>query len=151
MLSSRFTEFGNGGALGNALSIITTCVTKVDLADLELAGLLVMVSELKVGRHQYNGWTSCIGSFMAKMGSYKFFKILPLRLIEFDLHSLTYAQDSRSWLLPLIRQFLKVDANLDFFVEYFMPMIIQLDRLRDLEQKSHGSEIKVKKYETLLV
>lgn len=88
---------------------------------------------------------------MAKMGSYRFFKILPLRLIEFDLHSLTYAQDSRSWLLPLIRQFLKVDANLDFFVEYFMPIIIQLDRLRDLEQKSHGSEIKVKKYETLLV
>jgi len=61
---------------------------------------------------------------MTRMGAYKFFAILPLKLIEFDLNSLTYAQDSRSWLLTLIQGNLKVDANLDFFVEYFLPKII---------------------------
>jgi hypothetical protein len=30
-------------------------------------------------------------------------------------------------------------------------MILQLDKLRELEQKSQGSDAKVKKYETLLV
>jgi hypothetical protein len=54
-------------------------------------------------------------------------------------------------MLPLIEHNLKIDANLDFFVEYFMPMVLQLDKLRELEQKAKGSEIKVKKYETLLV
>ena len=133
LISSRFTDIGHGAALGNSLSVITTCVEKIQLSDQALCELLAMVSELKVGRHQYTMWTSCIGAFMGKMGAYKFFKVLPLQLIEHDLHSLTYAQDSRSWLLPLIRHNLKIDAHLDFFVEYFMPMIIQLDRLRDLE------------------
>ena len=58
---------------------------------------------------------------MAKMGAKKFFSVLPLRLIDYDFFSLTYAQDSRSWMLPLIEQNLKIDANLDFFVQYFMP------------------------------
>jgi len=53
--------------------------------------------------------------------------------------------------LPLIEQNLKIDANLDFFVEYFMPMVLQLNKLRELEEKARGSVIKVKKYETLLV
>jgi len=89
---------------------------------------------------------------MARMGAIKFFAVLPLQLIEFDLNSLSYAQDSRSWIIPLIHIHLKKDANLDFFVAYFMPMIMQLDKLRDLEVKNpKGSDIKVKKYETLLV
>lgn len=88
---------------------------------------------------------------MGKMGAYNFFKVLPLELIKFDLNSLTYAQDSKSWLLPLVGQHLKKDANLDFFVEYFLPMILQIDKMRELQKKSRGSEIKIKKYETMLV
>lgn len=38
-----------------------------------------------------------------------------------------------------------------FFVQYFLPMIVQLEEMRGLEKKSRGSEIKIKKYETLLV
>jgi len=83
-----------------------------------------MVSGLKLGRNHYHNWTNCIGAFMSKMGARKFFSVLPLRLIEFDLNSLTYAQDSRSFLLLLIQRHLKIDANLDFFVEYFLPMIL---------------------------
>lgn len=88
---------------------------------------------------------------MMRLGANKFFRVLPLRLVEFDLNSLTYAQDSRSWLLVLIERNLKIDANLDFYVSYFLPMILQLDKMRELEKKHKGSEIKIKKYETILV
>jgi len=70
---------------------------------------------------------------MTKMSAYKFFSILPLKLVEHDLNSLTYAQDSRSWLLTLIGKNLKIDAHLDFYVSYFLPIIMQLDKLRELE------------------
>lgn len=86
--------------------------------------MLQEVSAMDVKKAQYPVWTSCIGSFMSKMGGRKFFSVLPLKLIDYDLFSLTYAQDSRSWLLPLIENNLKIDANLDFYVEYFMPMIL---------------------------
>ena len=89
---------------------------------------------------------------MKNMGGVKFFGILPLRLIEHDLNSLSYANDSRSWLLPLIPQNLKKDANLDFYVSYFLPIVLQLDQMRELEKNNaNGSQIKVKKYETILV
>jgi len=151
LISTRFTEQGNAMALGNSLTLIKTIVEKIPLAEQELCGMLVEISVLNVGKNQYSSWTSCVGAFMAKMGAIKFFNVLPLRLIDFDFFSLTYAQDSRSWLLPLIEGNLKKDANLDFFVQYFMPMIIQLDSLRGLEEKARGSDIKVKKYETLMV
>ena len=43
-------------------------------------------------------------------------------------------------------------AYLAFYVKYFLPMILQLDNMSDLEKKNtRGSEIKVKKYETLII
>jgi hypothetical protein len=78
--------------------------------------MLLEVSAIQAGKNQYSAWTQCVGAFMAKMGAKKFFSVLPLRLIDYDFFSLTYAQDSRSWMLPLIEQNLKIDANLDFFV-----------------------------------
>ena len=89
---------------------------------------------------------------MSKLGGRRFFQVLPLRVNEFDLNSLTYAQDSRSWLLTIIPKHLTLDANLDFYVEYFLPIVLQLDKMRELENKArNGSKIKVKKYETLLM
>ena len=61
---------------------------------------------------------------MNKMGGRKFFGILPLRLIDFDLNSLTYSQDSRSWMLTTVGKHLKEDCNLDFYIEYFLPIIL---------------------------
>ena len=61
---------------------------------------------------------------MLRMGAVNFFRILPLKLIEFDLNSLSYAKDSRTFLLPMIKENCKIDANLDFYVEYFLPMIL---------------------------
>jgi|TARA_B110001450_G_C17407864_1_gene394488 hypothetical protein len=131
-ISTRFTEPGNAMALGNSLSIIKTIVEKMYLDDTVLCGMLVQISNLNVGKNQYSTWTSCVGAFMAKMGGRKFFSVLPLQLVDFDFFSLSYAQDSRSWVLPLIEKNLLIDANLDFFVEYFMPMILQLNKLREL-------------------
>ena len=92
--------------------------------DEKVVDLLNTISQMKVNRAQYNDWTNCIGRFMHRLGANKFFRVLPLRLVEFDLNSLTYAQDSRSWLLVLIEKNLKNDANLDFYVSYFLPIIL---------------------------
>ena len=89
---------------------------------------------------------------MGKLGGRRFFATLPLRLAECDLNSLTYSQDSRSWLLPLVGKHMTIDANLDFYVEYFLPLVLKLDKMRELEDnRRNGSKIKVKKYETLLM
>jgi len=87
---------------------------------------------------------------MKRLGGPRFFNVLPLRLTEFDLSSLSYAQDSRSWLLTLVSQNMNEGANLDFFVQYFLPQLLKLDKMRDLESKQRGSEIKIKKYSTLI-
>ena len=56
-------------------------------------------------------------------------------LVQHDLNSMTYSQDSKSWCLTLIGSNLTKDANLDFYVEYFLPIILQLDKMRELESK----------------
>jgi hypothetical protein len=159
LISERFQEQANNrgesDALGSSFTLIKAMVDHVHnpniFGDEKVVDLLQNISSMKVNRAQYSAWTNCIGAFMLRLGANKFFRVLPLRLVEFDLNSLTYAQDSRSWLLVLIEKNLKIDANLDFYVSYFLPIILQLDKMRELEKKNKGSEIKIKKYETLLV
>lgn len=152
LLSSRFTDqvADNNGALACSLEVVKSFAERAQLDADALGELLLLVVQVKSNKKSYMTWTSCIGAFMGRMGAAKFFAILPLRLIEFDLNSLSYAHDSRSFLIPLIAHNLKEGANLDFFVHYFLPMILQIDKLREMEQQSNGSLIKVKKYETLL-
>jgi hypothetical protein len=104
LISDRFVE---STSMDNSLQIVRTFIYKLNLPHALHSELLIQVSELKVNRKSYQTWTSCIGTFMTKMGAYDFFKVLPLQLIQFDLNSFTYAQDSKSWLLPLIGQYLK--------------------------------------------
>jgi hypothetical protein len=90
---------------------------------------------------------------MKVMGPLRFFKELPLRLCDYDMNSLTYAQDSRSYLLQIMQQKLQ-RADMAFFVEHLIPYIKQIDKLRQLASKpTHESfsQIKAKKYETLIV
>ena len=72
---------------------------------------------------------------MKRLGGKKFFSIVPLEIVQHDLNSMTYSQDSKSWCLTLIGSNLTKDANLDFYVEYFLPIILQLDKMRELESK----------------
>jgi len=85
----------------------------------------LVVSELKVGR-AYEAWEDCLGTFMQAMGAGRFFRKLPLRMNEFDMNSLTYAQDSRSYLISIARYKLK-KADVRCFVEYFVPMLRELE------------------------
>jgi hypothetical protein len=63
------------------------------------------------------------------MGAESFFKVLPLRLIDLDMNSLRFAQESRSYLLQIVVKYLK-RGDLVFFIEYFVPQILALDNLR---------------------
>ena len=89
------------------------------------------------------------------MGCKRFFETLPLQLLDFDMSSLTYAQDSRSYLLPLVKQRLAergTGGDLAFFVTYLVPTIGSLEAQRKLQLASReGSEIKAKKYEALII
>ena len=54
-------------------------------------------------------------------------------------------------MLPLVAKAEASDANLETYITRFLPLIMKLDKMRDLEVKSRmGSAIKVKKYETLI-
>lgn len=66
------------------------------------------------------------------------------------MNSLTYAQDSRSYLIQIIPSNLK-NGDLAFYVQYFLPMNLALDKQIKLLRAPGGSEIKAKKYETLMV
>jgi len=70
-----------------------------------MVDLLNMVSNLQIARLNYSGWNECIGAFLNAMGSEAFFEVLPMRVVEYDLNSLTFAQDSRSYLLPIILKY----------------------------------------------
>jgi hypothetical protein len=59
---------------------------------------------------------------MNTMGPENFFRALPLKLEEFSLDSLTYAQDSRSYLLPIVKRHLK-RGDLTFFMTYLVPTV----------------------------
>lgn len=83
------------------LRIISSFILKVGIAlnEKQLSDLLLVVTELKIGKDHYLAWNDCIGAFVQVMGAEAFFKVLPLRLIDNDMNSLRYAQDSRSYLL----------------------------------------------------
>ena len=83
------------------LKVISAFVKKVGVAlDVkQIAELLLVVTELKIVKFNYNNWTECIGSFLQSMGAEAFFKVLPLHLTDLDLNSNRFAQESRSYLL----------------------------------------------------
>jgi len=72
-------------------------------------------------------WKDCIGTFLETLGAERFFKALPLRLLEVDMHSLTYAYDSRSYLIQITQSHLR-KGDLAFFISYFLPIINGLDK-----------------------
>jgi len=114
---------------------------------------LLVVSELTVYSKAYDSWEDCLGTFMQVMGPERFFKKLPLRLSDFDMNSLTYAQDSRSYMISVARYKLR-KADVRFFVEFFVPLLTDLEAKRLLwlkQTREDYSEIKAKKYETLII
>ena len=94
----------------------------VALEPKQRSDFLLVVSQLKVYREGYDAWEDCLGAFMQSMGPTKFFEQLPLKLLDYDLNSLTYAQDSRSYLLHICRQKLRT-ADIVYFAEFCIPMV----------------------------
>ena len=88
------------------LKLVKTFIEKVGdaLKGQQCAEFLLVVSQLKITNPVYNTWADCLGAFLKVMGADSFFKVLPLRLCDFDMNSLTYAQDSRSYLLQIVKQ-----------------------------------------------
>lgn len=69
------------------------------------------------------------------------------------MNSLTYAQDSRSYLLHIARYKLK-RADVVFFVEQLVPLARDLEQQRTVflkKTKEDYSAVKAKKFETLIV
>ena len=87
------------------LKLVKTFIEKVGsaLQGQQCAEFLLVVSQLKIFNPVYNTWADCLGAFLNVMGAESFFKVLPLRLCEFDMNSLTYAQDSHSYLIQIVK------------------------------------------------
>jgi len=111
------------------------------------------VSQLKFSGKFTTTWEDCLGSFLKVMGTEAFFRTLPLRVCEFDMNSLTYAQDSRSYLIQIVKQKLP-KADMVFFTQSLIPIINEIDghRVKSLNRNNPDySIVKAKKYETLIV
>lgn len=100
LLTSRFAP-----VYELVLRLIQTFIDKVgaEVDEQQCGEFLLIVSELKIDRKDYNTWQDTLGSFLDCMGPARFFKVLPLKLCDFDMNSLTYAQDSRSYLLTVMK------------------------------------------------
>lgn len=83
------------------LKLVKVFIEKIGLSlpEKQSAELLLIISQLKVNKESYEAWTDTLGTFMKVLGPAVFFQNLPLRLCSFDLNSLTYAQDSGSYLI----------------------------------------------------
>ena len=111
------------------------------------------MSQIKVWGKFFPVWEDCLGTFLRVMGTEAFFKVLPFRVCDYDMNSLTYAQDSRSYLIQIVKQKLP-RADMVFFTQSLIPIINQIDALRvkSLQPKNPDySIVKAKKYETLIV
>ena len=149
LLSTRFED-----QYELVIKLIHTFVEKAGraLPSDQIADLLRLVSELKIGGRTYLVWNECIGAFMQAMGCEKFFEILPLELLNHDMQSLTYGQQSRSYLLPIMQKYLK-KGDLAFYWKHFSPLIQALDSQREkcVNPKSNSfSLVKAKKLEALI-
>ena len=100
LLTSRFAEVQD-----LVLRLIKSFVERVgkQINDTQMTQFLLIVSQIKLSKDTYEVWKDCLGAFMTTMGPKRFFTELPLRLTEFDLYSLTYAQDSRSYLIQIFK------------------------------------------------
>jgi|LauGreDrversion4_2_1035121.scaffolds.fasta_scaffold113548_1 hypothetical protein len=88
LLSTRYEEH-----YGMVLKLIASFILKVGIAldEKQVSDLLLVVTELKIGKGQYFAWNDCIGSFLQIMGAELFFKVLPMRLTDLDMNSLRFA------------------------------------------------------------
>jgi hypothetical protein len=87
-----------------------------------MSEFLLIVSELKINKQHYNVWQDTLAAFLSVMGPERFFLALPLKLCEYDMNSLTFAQDSRSYLLTIMQSKLE-KADIVFFVQNFLPLL----------------------------
>ena len=100
LLTTRFND-----EFDKVLRLVQAFISKVGNAiqSKQISDFLVVVSTLTVPRQAYEAWEDCIGAFMQVMGPQKFFEMLPLKVTEYDMNSLTFAQDSRSYLLHIAK------------------------------------------------
>lgn len=122
LLTSRFEESHD-----LSLKLMRTFIQTVGSVIRDAGELLHAVAQLHASKDSYKTWTSCIAAFLQAVREQKFFAALPLKLLDFDLGSLTFAQDSRSYLIPVIKEHL-LNGDLAFYVQYFLPMILELDQ-----------------------
>ena len=142
--------------LKSSLDIVLKCIIKfVDIGSksiIEHGGieLLNSVGSLKINKSVYKIWTKCLGKFMTEFGCEIFFSQseLKIEILDYDLTSPSFSMDSRSYLLTVIKDNVK-NEPLPFFVENFVPLIIELSKALKVVKKDQEF-IKYKKYETLI-
>jgi len=134
----------------SVLKIVEAFVGRLGPRFLNFGGaeVLKQVASLKIRRPIYKTWENCIGEFLKQFKGGAFFEVLPLELLNHDMNSQTFAQDSRSYLIPIIQKYALGD-ELHVFTHYILPLIQQLEFRQ--QQAKKESDIKAKKYETLII
>ena len=79
----------------------------------------------KEGKPQHI-WAPVIGKFIQKVNLEFILKTYPLRVLQSNLDSEDFENESNSWILPVLRKYLRIDS-IKFFLEYFLPVMAGLD------------------------
>jgi len=107
-------------------NILTTFFDRLDHTCPDAAkDLIIEWIDNKEGK-QLNIWSPVVGKFIQKVDLEFILKTYPLRVLETDISSETYEKESNSWILPVLRKYLRIDS-IKFFLEYFLPVMAGLD------------------------
>lgn len=91
--------------------------------------------------------SQCIGGAVAAFGPEQVLSVAPLELLQHPLTDTSFEQNSRSWMLLVLKDHLRY-ANLAFFSSYFLPLATSVRGRMTEAQVS--APIHAKKYENML-
>ena len=110
----------------NVSSILCTFFEKLDLASGSVAFNIIESWVENKNNLQDSFFEPVVGKFIQHVGVKDLLNYYPIRPLEFSLESETYEMDSNSWMLPILKKYLKQES-VAHFLEYFFPLIRELD------------------------
>ena len=115
-LSSRYDTVQH-----NVASIMGAFFERLELSCQEYTKDLVCEFVSRRSQWSYDLWESTLGKYIQRVGPQLLLQYYPLRILDFDLIDEEYEEKSSSWMLPLLKKYMKVNS-IKLFFDYLLPI-----------------------------
>ena len=133
LLNDRFQEI-----IDLIFPIITAFLQRINAKSLNLTSNLLLELEKYASSHcQRAGFKRAIAAGLNTLGAEQFFSVLPMQLC-LDLTNPDYMVQSRSWLLPIVAEYMD-KGDFGYFLRELFPAYLDLDARRETAENSHLS------------